>query len=155
MLTEHEQYELRDIASKLEECRNYYISAIYRTLIYNENSFRDKDYYWTVMKDCEERKYEHLANYRDLIRSIPIEVLAMVHEEQLAIRDREMSRYENGLASPKSGREFNEKAFNEAISIRDEAFSHIETNLKAIEKEHPEIAENRILSQTPRRGRYR
>lgn len=155
MLNDHEQYALRDIASKLEECRNYYISAIYTTLIYSENSFRDKDYYWTVMKDCEKRKYEHLADYRDLIRSIPIEDLAMVHAEQLAIRDREMSRYENGLSSPKGGRDFNEKAYNEAIPIRDEAFSHIETNLKSIENEHPEIAEDRILSQTPRRGRHR
>jgi hypothetical protein len=155
MLSNEEQYKILDIASKLEECCNYYISAIYTTLIYNENSFRDKDYYWTMMKDCEKRKYEHLADYRDLIHSIPIEDLAMVHEEQLAIRDREMSRYENGLASPKSGRDFNEKAYNEAISIRDEAFSHIETNLKSIEKDHPEIAEDRILSQTPKRGIHR
>ena len=155
MLTEHEQYELRDIASKLEECRNYYISAIYTTLIYNENSFRDKDYYWRVMKDCEEQKYRYLADYRDLIRSIPIGDLAMVHEEQLSIRDREMNRYENGLSHPKCANGFNEQAYEEAISIRDEAFSHIATNLKSIEKEHPEIAENRILSQTPRRGRHR
>lgn len=79
----------------------------------------------------------------------------MVHEEQLAIRDREMSRYENGLSHPKCANGFNEQAYKEAIFIRDEAFSHIATNLKSIEKEHPEIAEKRILSQTPRRGMHR
>lgn len=155
MLTEHEQYELRDIASKLEECRNFYISTIYTTLIYNEDSFRDKNYYLEVMNDCEKQKYRHLADYRNLIRSIPIEDLAMVHEEQIAIRDREMRRYENGLSHPKSTNSFNAQTYKDAICIRDEAFSHVATNLKSIEKEHPEITEDRTLSQTPRRGRHR
>lgn len=155
MLTEDEQYKIRDIACKLEECRNHYISTIYTTLIYSEDSFRDKNYYREMMSDCEKRKYEFLADYKDLMSTISIEDLAMVHEEQLAIRDREMSRYEKGLSSPKGGRDFNEKAYSEAISIRDEAFSHIATNMEFTEKQHPEIAEERAAHQMPRRGRHR
>ncbi len=155
MLTEDEQYELRDLACKLEECRNYYINNVYRTLIYNENSFRDKNFYQEMVLDCEKQKYEHLATYKELLNTISINDLAMVHEEQLAIRDREMSRYEKGLVSPKSDKSFNEKAYEKAISIRDETFSHITTNLKSIEKQHPEIAEERAAHQMPRRGRHR
>ncbi|MGC6175571.1 hypothetical protein [Lacrimispora sp. 38-1] len=71
----------------------------------------------------------------------------MVHDEQLAIRDREMSRYEKGLASPKSGRDLDESAYEQAISMRDYAFSHIATTMKFIEKQHPEFAEERAVSQ--------
>lgn len=155
MLTEEEQYELRDLACKLEENRNYYINNVYRTLIYNEDSFRDKNFYKEMVLDCEKQKYEHLATYKDLMNTIPTEDLAMVHEEQITIRDREMSRYEKGLVSPKGDKSFNKKAYEEAISIRDDAFSHIATNLKSIKKQYPEIAEERAAHQMPRRRRYR
>lgn len=154
MLEDDERYKLMDLTCKLEEARNYYISSVYTTLIYNENSFKDKNFYKEVMYEAKKRMYEHLSDYRDLMSSVPLEDLGMVHKEQLAIREREMRRFENGGACPKHSMHFDEEAFEKAIEIRDRDFDHIASNLMAIEKAEPEIAEERRLSQIPRRGRH-
>ena len=155
MLEDDERYKLMDLTCKLEECRNFYISSVYQTLIYSEETYPDKAYFKEIMHDAKTRMYEHLADYRDLMGKVPLEDRGMVHKEQLAIREREMERFERGLASPKVVGSFDEDAYEKAISLRDKAFSHIESSLISIEKSNPEIAEDRALSQMPRRGRHR
>lgn len=154
MLEDDDRYKLMDLVYKLEEERNYYIKAVYTTLVYNENSFRDKDFYKQVMHEAKESMYRHLADYRDLMSKVPLEDLGMVHREQLAVREREFRRFENGLVCPKHDKSFDEDAYEKAIEIRDRDFDHIASNLIAIEKSNPEIAEERRLSQIPRRGRH-
>ena len=154
-LSEREQYELRDLAEKLEDLRFYYLNNSYDIIHYTPYMKTKPDFYVDAVKNMERENYKTLLDYLSLMVQIAPQDLKMVNDERLSIRERVENRHMGEYHYSIGHKDRDEATAKEAYKLRDEAFSHVVTTLEKMEEKHPDFKAEREESLNANRNHRR